>query len=996
MSNSERIQNLLASASELSPEQRGAFLDAACQGDTALRAEVESLLKSHDEAGQFLGAPTADVPESARSTILSSATKAPISQLREAPGTRIGPYKLLQLIGEGGFGSVFLAEQDKPVVRKVALKIIKLGMDTRQVVARFEQERQALAMMDHANIARVFDAGATETGRPFFVMELVKGDPIVDYCDKNNLSIHDRLELFAQVCQAVQHAHTKGIIHRDIKPSNILVSTQDGRPHTKVIDFGIAKATASKLTEKTLFTEHKALIGTPEYMSPEQAEGNLDIDTRTDVYSLGVLLYELLTGTTPFTSQELRSAAYGEIQRIIREVEPPKPSTRLSSNTDTLASVAAQRRIEPRKLGTLVRGELDWIVMKALEKDRQRRYETANGLMMDVRRYLAGEAIVAAPPSTLYRARKFIRRNRVMVTAGGAVALALVLGFAGTAWQAQRAAVQRDDAIAARESEKQQRLAADAERVKAEKIAEFMSDTLNGVGPSVAKGRDVTMLKEMMDAAAARIEKGELKSAPDAELSLRSTIGKTYGDLSLYDASQRMLEPAVALARATHSGDDLATAEALTNFSALRIDRGDLPGAEALAIESLEMRKRLFQGDNYRVTVGLNNVASVRRQRGDLASAESLYRESLAMSRRLYSGDHTEIAAALNNIGNILNDRGDQAGAVPLFREAVEIWKRLYPGDSPKVATGLSNLASMLDDVGDLAGAEAMSRESLEMKRRLFNGDHQSIAISLNNLAFLLQKRGNLTGAEAMHRDALAMRKSMFPGDHHEVAISLNNLANVLAALKNSAEAESLYKEALEMRRRLFPNGHADVAATLNNLATFYLSKRDYAAAEPLAREAVEMWKRLFPGDSPYVANGLNNLGSILQGRGDLAGAETLLQQSLDMRHRLYGADDARTYTSMYKLASVLVARSQYARAAPLLESAIAGAAAKLGPTHNATQSEMSLAVSLYESWDKSEPGKGYDLKAAGWKTKLDLLNADTQPAATHAASTVPSTSPGQ
>ncbi len=343
-------------AAELAREQRAEYLDAACGGDQGLRAEVESLLKSLDDAGRFLA--DATIGNSGADPDAATIAGADVS-LREQPGSRIGPYKLLQLIGEGGFGSVFMAEQEKPVSRKVALKIIKLGMDTRQVVARFEQERQALAMMDHPNIARVLDAGATETGRPFFVMELVKGDPIVEYCDKNNLSINDRLELFAQVCNAVQHAHTKGIIHRDIKPSNILVSTQDGRPHTKVIDFGIAKATAAKLTEKTLFTEHRQLIGTPEYMSPEQAEGNLDIDTRTDVYSLGVLLYELLTGTTPFSRKELRSAAYAEIQRIIREVEPPKPSTRLSSSTATIANVAAKRAVEPGRLGVIIRGELD-------------------------------------------------------------------------------------------------------------------------------------------------------------------------------------------------------------------------------------------------------------------------------------------------------------------------------------------------------------------------------------------------------------------------------------------------------------------------------------------------------------------------------------------------------------------------------------------------------------------------------------------------------------
>ncbi|MFZ4573792.1 MAG: serine/threonine protein kinase, partial [Phycisphaerales bacterium] len=496
MSNAERVQNLLAGASELQPEQRAAYLDAACRGDAGLRAEVESLLSSHDAAGEFLSAPTQAQAGFAGDSAAAAATIA--APLREGPGTRIGPYKLLQLIGEGGFGSVFMAEQEKPVSRKVALKIIKLGMDTRQVVARFEQERQALAMMDHPNIARVLDAGATEAGRPFFVMELVKGEPIVEYCDRNNLSIQDRLDLFAQVCNAVQHAHTKGIIHRDIKPSNILVSTQDGRPHTKVIDFGIAKATSSKLTEKTLFTEHKALIGTPEYMSPEQAEGNLDIDTRTDVYSLGVLLYELLTGTTPFSGKELRSAAYGEIQRIIREVEPPKPSTRLSSNTDTIASIAAKRQSEPTRLGTAVRGELDWIVMRALEKDRQRRYETANGLAMDIRRYLSGEAVVAAPPSAMYLAKKFVRRNRGTVAAVGFVAAALVLGVIGTTVGLVKAKNQRAQAEAARAEAFAQQARAEAQEAEARKqeseakkqaaiaeaVSRFQTDMLAAADPS--------------------------------------------------------------------------------------------------------------------------------------------------------------------------------------------------------------------------------------------------------------------------------------------------------------------------------------------------------------------------------------------------------------------------------------------------------------------------------------------------------------------------------
>jgi serine/threonine protein kinase len=446
MTNPERLQEILAGAIALPPARRAAYLDAACRGDAPLRAEAEAALALHLQAGLATDAPTQGIPGSEAATVLQDGgTMGHAADLREGPGSRIGPYKLLQIVGEGGFGTVFMAEQEEPVRRKVALKIIKLGMDTRQVVARFEQERQALAMMDHPNIARVLDAGATETGRPFFVMELVKGDPIVEYCDKNNLSINERLELLAEVCSAVQHAHTKGIIHRDIKPSNVLVSTQDGKPHTKVIDFGVAKATAAKLTEMTLFTEHRQMIGTPEYMSPEQAEGSLDIDTRTDVYALGVLAYELLTGTTPFSGSELRSAAYAEIQRIIREVDPPKPSARLGNNTETLAGVAARRHTEPQRLGAIVRGEIDWIVMKALEKDRQRRYETANGLAMDIRRYLAGEAVVAAPPSRAYRFRKFVRRNRVIVTAGGTVAAALVAVSVVTAVAAYRLNVQKQE-----------------------------------------------------------------------------------------------------------------------------------------------------------------------------------------------------------------------------------------------------------------------------------------------------------------------------------------------------------------------------------------------------------------------------------------------------------------------------------------------------------------------------------------------------------------------
>jgi len=487
--------------------QRAQFLDQACGDDASLRAEVENLLKWHGQANSFLEGPPVGI----------QATIAGVS-LSEGPGTVVGRYKLLEKIGEGGMAVVYMAEQEEPVKRRVALKVIKPGMDSREVITRFEAERQALAMMDHPHIAKVFDAGTTEPGRPYFVMELVRGVSITEYCDRNKLRTRERLELFLQVCQGVQHAHQKGIIHRDLKPSNVLVTLHEGRHIAVVIDFGIAKATNQQLTEKTLFTRYAQMIGTPEYMSPEQAEmSRLDIDTRTDIYSLGVLLYELLTGTTPIEGSTLRQAGYAEIQRIIRDTQPPKPSTRLSTLGDTLHETAQCRQTSPDDLRKSVRGDLDWIVMKSMDKDRSRRYETAHELAEDIERHLHDEPVKAGPPNAVDRCRKFVRRNRALVTGIVAVAAALVAGLIVSSALYVRAEHLRTQAEEAAKKEA-------AARAEAQAVADFLTKDL--LGQVTAEHGQNSQVRDILDRASQRLE-NRFTNQPLVEAAVRATQGET-------------------------------------------------------------------------------------------------------------------------------------------------------------------------------------------------------------------------------------------------------------------------------------------------------------------------------------------------------------------------------------------------------------------------------------------------------------------------------------
>jgi tetratricopeptide (TPR) repeat protein len=764
----------------------------------------------------------------------------------EGPGGRIGPFKILQQIGEGGFGSVFEAEQEHPVKRRVALKVIKLGMDTREVIARFEAERQALALMDHPHIARVLDAGATDSGRPYFVMELVKGEPISSYCSKHKLPIAERLQLFGQVCEAVQHAHTKGIIHRDLKPNNVLVSTQDDRPFAKVIDFGIAKATSGRLTDKTLFTEMNLMMGTPLYMSPEQAEGSADIDTRTDIYSLGVILYELLTDTTPIDSNTLRTAGYAEIQRIIREVEPPRPSARLSKSTTTKVGAEARQPGDSRRLTKMVRGELDWIVMKAIEKDRARRYETANGLVMDIRRYLAGEAVQAAPPSAAYRMRKLVRRNKGAVAAGFLIAVSLLVGIAGFAWQAHIARQQAQLA-------QQQTQLARQRTNELEQVAKFEATMIGQVNPTQAGkllADDVqakfaaALVKEglpedkrhvqiaavaglwqrvnatdtardlidntILKPAVAEIDQ-QFKNQPLVDAYLRQTLAYRYTGMGLYDAALPLQQSALATRRRLLGDDNLQTLGSMVAMSALFENMGKPAEAEPLCREAVQRLRRVAGKDDPATVRALFLMGLILYDDGRFGEAEPYEREVLSIQRRVLGEDNPDTLAQIHNLGLLLMYEHKPDQAEPLLREAESKDRRVLGENSPNTLMAIENLGILLEREGKFDQAEALEREALDKSRRALGEDHLVTlnAVSLDALA--LDGKGDYADAEKLLAPIESEASKKFVGSYSFIrATYFLRLGIARAGLRNYAGAETALLEAESIAEQTHNITHAD------------------------------------------------------------------------------------------------------------------------------------------------------------------------------------------
>ena len=689
-----------------------------------------------------------------------------------SPARSLGPYRLLQELGQGGMGEVWLAEQTTPIRRTVALKLIKAGMDTNAVVARFESERQALALMDHANIAKVFEAGSTPDGRPFFVMEYVPGIPITDYCDKHRLSVRERLALFTQVCEGVQHAHQKAIIHRDLKPSNVLVVLQDDKAVPKIIDFGLAKATAQRLTERTMFTELGAMVGTPGYMSPEQADiTEHGIDTRTDVYSLGVILYELLVGALPHDAKELREAGFEGMLRTIRDEDPPRPSTKILALGDASKISAENRKEEPQTLARHLRGDLDWITMKALEKDKTRRYGSPSDLARDIDRHLRNEPVLACPPSTAYRTKKFVRRHRSGVLVSTAAVL-LLLGFAITmAAQARRIARERDRA----------NLEAETSR----RVTEFMTGMFTIADPSEAKGNSITA-REILDKASKEIDPG-LEKDPLLQARMLDTMGNVYGALGLYLQSKPLLTKALDIRLRILGPQHPDTLLTMRHLAATLGDNGEFAEAEKINRQLLAIQKRVLASKDPERIKTMNNLAAALRGLGRYEEAELLLRQTVDDARKELGPDHPLTLNIASHLSEILTEEKKYAEAEKLGRETLAIARQAPEPDRVATCLILTNLAFTLGSENQFADGAAITREALELSRQLYGPESARTLLLRNNLGYFELHAGQLTEAEQEFRETLDIERRVLGPANPYTAETKENLA-ALAALRGERD----------------------------------------------------------------------------------------------------------------------------------------------------------------------------------------------------------------
>jgi eukaryotic-like serine/threonine-protein kinase len=893
----QNVKDVLCAVLALEPERRSAYLDSACGIDASLRRAVETLLDLEEDARSgFLESP----PVIGSPT--SEGTADEHGPHETVPGTVLGHYHLLQKVGEGGMGEVWLAEQREPVRRRVALKLVKGGTYTREVMARFESERQALALMDHPAIAKVFDAGSTPQGAPYFVMEYVAGVPITAYCDNHRLSTRERLELFVHVCEGVQHAHQKAIIHRDLKPSNILVTEVDGRAAPKIIDFGVAKALAQRLTEQTMYTRVGSLVGTPEYMSPEQAlSAGEDIDTRTDVYSLGVIFYELLAGAPPL---ELRKVALDEFLRRLREQEPPTPSTKIRTQDHaTSAELARKRQTEPLALTKQIRGDLDSIALKALEKDRSRRYSSPADFAADIGRYLRNEAVLAVAPSVAYRTRKFARRHRAALVTACAFALVLIA-----------AAV-----VSIRQS-----IRANQEAAVSQAVNDFLQNDLLSQASAYNQSKPDPDLKvrTALDQAAARIG-GKFDRQPEVEAAIRDTIGQTYMDLGLSPEARTQFERALDLQRRVLGAKNPQTLKTMSRLGRIAGLQGKVPEAEMLDSQSVAIQRRVLGPEHPDTLYSMNNLASIYMDERKYAQAEALHRQVLEIKRRVLGPEHPDTLRSMNNLANVYFAQRKYAQAEPLYERTIEIKQRVLGPEHPDTLRSMSNLANIYYYQGKYAQAEALYGQTLEIRRRVLGPEHPETLGNANVLGEIYYLEGEYAQAEALFSRVLEIQRHVLGPEDPGTLASMGDLAEAYGSQGKFAQAEALAIQTLEIRRRERGLEHRDTLMSMNSLAEFYGDQAKYGQAEALLDQTLEMAKRVLGSENPDTLSFLSNSAFMYQREGKYAVAETYATQTLAGRRHALGSEHPDTMASAADLALAFLSQGKFTDAEPLAREAM-------------------------------------------------------------------------